>query len=148
IPILVYETTILVLVFKLSIQYQRNRKEWSSNLLELLLKHMFFYFAFIFTLYISNAVLFANPDVRSIQGILTPIIVVLLSVLGNRMILNLREENKWANAGILSQEGENTRPNSIAQVGTAGIGLESRMRFNLGAEQSQFSQSYTVTEPA
>ncbi|KAF9078031.1 hypothetical protein BDP27DRAFT_1310626 [Rhodocollybia butyracea] len=63
IPILVYETTILVLVLKRSIQYQQNRKEWSSNLLELLLKHMFFYFAFIFTIYVSDAVLFANPDV-------------------------------------------------------------------------------------
>ncbi|KAF9069367.1 hypothetical protein BDP27DRAFT_1420998 [Rhodocollybia butyracea] len=144
IPILVYETTTLALVNKIFIQYLRNRKQWSSNLLELLVKDMLLYLAVILVLFVSNAIFFANPD-PTISGTLNPPTVVLLSILGNRMLLNLRAETKRAKTGVVY---EDTRQEADADarildlasgVGTAGIGLESTMRFGPPAEQSQIS---------
>lgn len=45
VPLLVYETTTLVLVIRLFIQYQRNRTTWTSPLLKVLLEDMLIYLA-------------------------------------------------------------------------------------------------------
>ncbi|KAE9395757.1 hypothetical protein BT96DRAFT_997349 [Gymnopus androsaceus JB14] len=132
IPILVYETTTLILVLQLFIRYLRNRKQWASNLLELLLKDMLLYLVVIFVTFICNAVLFANPD-PTLAGILDPPTVVLLSILGNRMLFNLRAENKRSAVGMVYQSGDLERregghPHVGAGGETTGIGLES-MRF-------------------
>ncbi|KAF5379554.1 hypothetical protein D9757_009259 [Collybiopsis confluens] len=104
IPIIVYETTTLVLVLRLFILYLRNRKGWASNLMELLLKDMLLYLAVIFIAFVSNAYLFSNPD-PSLSGLLNPPTVVFLSILGNRMLLNLRAENKRAVEGVVYRSG-------------------------------------------
>ncbi|KAE9391074.1 hypothetical protein BT96DRAFT_925523 [Gymnopus androsaceus JB14] len=131
IPILVYETTTLTLVLHLFIRYLRNRKQGASHLLELLLKDMLLYLVVIFVAFVSDAVLFANPD-PTLSGILDPPTVVLLSILGNRMLFNLRAENKRAAAGMVYQSGDlENRDGGHSHVGagrTTGIGLES-MRF-------------------
>ncbi|KAJ3806611.1 hypothetical protein F5876DRAFT_68805 [Lentinula aff. lateritia] len=105
-------------LFWLFIQYRRNRKEWTSNLLELLLNDMLLYLAIIFVAFIGNAILFANPDV------------------GNHMLLNLRAESKRAAQGMIYQSGvrdpgtlgpgEGGRRNIPEQgdLGITGTGLE------------------------
>ncbi|KAJ3848981.1 hypothetical protein EV368DRAFT_86011 [Lentinula lateritia] len=135
VPLLVYETTTFILVFRLFIQYRRNRKEWTSNLLELLLNDMLLYLAIIFVAFIGNAILFANPD-PTLSGILDPPTVVLLSILGNHMLLNLRAESKRAAQGMIYQSGvrdpgtlgpgEGGRRNIPEQgdLGITGTGLE------------------------
>ncbi|KAJ4465253.1 hypothetical protein C8J55DRAFT_493520 [Lentinula edodes] len=103
-------------LFWLFIQYRRNRKEWTSNLLELLLNDMLLYLAIIFVAFIGNTILFANPDV------------------GNHMLL--RAESKRAAQGMIYQSGvrdpgtpgpgEGGRRNIPEQgdLGITGTGLE------------------------
>ncbi|KAJ4492503.1 hypothetical protein C8R41DRAFT_981163 [Lentinula lateritia] len=123
VPLLVYETTTFILVIRLFIQYRRNRKEWTSNLLELLLNDMLLYLAIIFIAFIGNAILFANPD-PTLSGILDPPTVVLLSILGNHMLLNLRAESKRAAQGMIYQSGVRDPGTPGPGLGITGTGLE------------------------
>ncbi|KIK56905.1 hypothetical protein GYMLUDRAFT_776452 [Collybiopsis luxurians FD-317 M1] len=119
IPILIYETTTLILVMRLFIQYLQNRRAWALNLLRLLLKDMLLYLAVIFASFVTNAVLFSNPD-PILAGLVEPVTVVLLSILGNRMLLNLRAENKRAEEGMVFESGVQVGERSPGNRGTQG----------------------------
>ncbi|KAJ8079434.1 hypothetical protein PM082_021952 [Marasmius tenuissimus] len=90
IPILAYESTTLLLVLRKCHAYFNNGT-LSPSLVFLLLRNMTLYLIIVFVLYIANAVLFANPD-PSLSGILAPVTLVVLSICGNRMLFDLREE--------------------------------------------------------
>ncbi|KIK54925.1 hypothetical protein GYMLUDRAFT_889919 [Collybiopsis luxurians FD-317 M1] len=111
---------------------------------------MLLYLAVIFVAFISNAYLFSNPD-PSLSGMLDPLTLVFLSILGNRMLLNLRAENKRAAEGVVYESGirageENPDEKTEERggggsgrregAGVASLGLES-IRFAAGAAESQ-----------
>lgn len=53
-PFLVYETTTLVLVIRLLIQYQRTRKVWASHLMKRLLEDMLLYLTMFVLVLLTN----------------------------------------------------------------------------------------------
>ncbi|KAF8975018.1 hypothetical protein BDQ17DRAFT_1441682 [Cyathus striatus] len=101
IPIMIYEITTLVLVARKLYLYATKKYEWTSELLETILKDTALYLVVILAMFIGDAVLFANPD-PSLAGVLVPISLVTLSVLGNRMLFNLRAQSA---AHLISENG-------------------------------------------
>ncbi|KAL0576895.1 hypothetical protein V5O48_005076 [Marasmius crinis-equi] len=99
IPILIYESTTLALVIRKFYGYFKNGS-LSPSLVHRVLRDMVLYLTIVFIVYIANAVLFANPD-PSLASIMTPVTLVLLSVCGNRMLFDLREEkDRSSRAGL------------------------------------------------
>ncbi|KAF8989531.1 hypothetical protein BDQ17DRAFT_1434376 [Cyathus striatus] len=68
------------------------RCNWTSELLEMILKDTMMYLVIILSLFIADAVFFANPD-PSLAGVIAPVAEVMLSILVNRMLFNLRAQS-------------------------------------------------------
>ncbi|EJD50417.1 hypothetical protein AURDEDRAFT_160320 [Auricularia subglabra TFB-10046 SS5] len=96
IPILAYEATVCYLVGRKAYEYMKDwRKygpQWTSGLIYIFMRDLIAYYILIFMLIVSNAVLFGNED-PSLAGIIQPLTTVLLSLMGSRWLLNLREES-------------------------------------------------------
>ncbi|KDR69367.1 hypothetical protein GALMADRAFT_271996 [Galerina marginata CBS 339.88] len=91
IPILIYETTTLILVSRKYYEYVTDVVHWNSPLLEVILKNTLLYLIIVFAIYIASSVLYSIPD-PSISSLLDSMTIAMLSILGNRMLFNLREE--------------------------------------------------------
>jgi len=105
IPVLCYESVMFSLVAYRTYIYLQNRRTYVSQILDVLLRDSLIYFATILVLFVLNSVLFSLPD-PSTAGLVTCPTLVLLSIMGNRMLLNLREEDAKSLVGpAASQQG-------------------------------------------
>ncbi|KDR73851.1 hypothetical protein GALMADRAFT_269435 [Galerina marginata CBS 339.88] len=108
VPILVYETTTLILVSRKYYEYVTKAIHWNSPLLEVILKNTFLYLAIVFGIYIGSSVLWSMSD--PLSGLLDSTTVAMLSILGNRMLFNLREEGmRGDGSGELTESPESQR---------------------------------------
>ncbi|KAF5367710.1 hypothetical protein D9758_009839 [Tetrapyrgos nigripes] len=98
IPIMVYETVTIGLVANQLRLYLKNRSQFTSNLIELVLRNTLLYLGSMFVFYIASAVLFANPE-QTLTSVLNSLTLSALSVLGNRMLLDLRAEHERKREG-------------------------------------------------
>jgi len=100
-PLIVYETASFALILYKAYRFLLNRKtfhqfgvaaEGGSRLVAVVYRDSLLYFAAIFALYITNCVLFAGPD-PTLNGIIVNPTTVLLTLIGNRIMLNIRAED-------------------------------------------------------